>query len=143
MIISYLVAASIGCGRGDVGATATGLVTIDGKPAPAGLRVDFQPQGGKGSPSMGITDASGRFELRFTASVWGVMPGDCLVRISPFQQVGADGIQKVPDALKDIRIPDTYGRESTLMRSVKPGHNTIDIEIDTAELSPAKNRRKP
>jgi len=37
----------------------------------------------------------------------------------------------VPEALKDVSIPDSYGRQSTLTRTVKPGFNQIDIEIDT------------
>ncbi len=137
-----LVASAVGCGRWDIGATATGLVTIDGQPAPAGIRVDFQPQRPDGSPSMGITDADGRYELCFTAAVKGVMPGDCLVRLSPFYEMGADGIPTIPDGLKDIRIPDAYGRESTLVRTVKPGRNTIDIEVDTSSAPPGKKSRR-
>jgi hypothetical protein len=130
-----LLVAAVGCGPRGVGATAAGLVTIDGQPAPAGIRVDFQPQGEKGSPSMGITDAQGKYELFFTAARKGVMPGECLVRITVMPQLSAEGIPTVPEALKAIRIPDHYGRQSMLMRTVKPGSNQIDIAIDT---SPAK-----
>jgi hypothetical protein len=130
-----LVVALVGCGPRGVGATATGIVAIDGQPAPAGIRVDFQPQGDKGSPSMGITDAQGRYELFFTAARKGVMPGECLVRVTVMPEMSAEGIPQVPEALKDVRIPDHYGRQSSLMRTVKPGSNQIDIEIDT---SPAK-----
>lgn len=142
-ITCCLTAGLVGCGRRDIGATATGLVTIDGKPAPAGIRVDFQPQGSMGSPSMGITDPQGRFELSFTSTVKGVMPGECLVRLSPFLEVGPDGIPTISDALTDIQIPDAYGRDSTLVRTVKPGHNTIDIDIDTVTLPPMKKSRTP
>jgi hypothetical protein len=128
---AFLTTMFSGCGRGGVGATAVGGLKIDGKPAPAGVRVDFQPQGEKGSPSMGITDPQGRYELFFTAARKGVMPGECLVRLSIMPEYGYDGIPKTPEALKDLRIPDTYSRKSTLIRTVKPGHNTIDIEIDT------------
>jgi len=119
-----------GCGRGGVGATARGIVKIDGQPAPAGIRVDFQPQGPNGSPSSGMTDAKGQYELFFTAARKGVMPGECLVRVTVNPQI-IDGRPQVPAALKDVRIPESYGRQSTLTRTVKPGHNTIDIEIDT------------
>lgn len=129
--VACLAAAVTGCGRGGLGATATGLVSIDGQPAPAGIRVDFQPQGEKGSPSMGRTDAKGCYELRFTPARKGVMPGECLVRISVMPEMSAEGIPTVPEALKAVRIPDHYGRQSTLMRTVKPGHNQIDIEIDS------------
>ena len=131
LAIACLTTVFCGCGRGGVGATAVGVVKIDGQPAPAGIRVDFQPQGEKGSPSMGITDTKGRYELFFTAARKGVMPGECLVRLSIMPEYGGDGIPKTPEALRDLRIPDTYSRKSTLTRTVKPGHNTIDIEIDT------------
>lgn len=131
-----LVIAVIGCGRRHIGATATGIVTIDGKPAPAGIRVDFQPQGSSGSPSMGITDGTGRYELMFTSSVRGVIPGECLVRVSPFLRMGADGIPKTSDSLAGIHIPDRYGRGSTHIYVVRPGRNEINIDIETGSRGP-------
>ena len=127
-----------GCGPRGVGATCTGTVIIDGKPVPAGIRVDFQPQGPTGSPSMGITDAKGTYELFFTAARKGVMPDECLVRVTVMPQM-VEGIPKVPESLKDVRIPEHYGRQSKVTRTVKPGHNKIDIEIDTTS-APANPR---
>ena len=132
-----VLAAGNGCGPRGVGATCTGAVTIDGRPAPAGILVEFQPQGPQGFPSLGITDATGRYELGFTAARKGVMPGECLVRVTVMPQISDKGIPTVPEPLKDIRIPDRYGQRSTLTRTVKPGRNQIDIEIDT---TPAKAR---
>lgn len=129
--LACLAVAIAGCGGGGLGATTTGRVTIDGQPAPAGIRVDFQPQGPKSSPSMGVTDPKGHYELFFTPARKGVMPGECLVRLSVIPERSADGIPTVPEALKAVRIPEHYGRQSTLTRTVKPGHNQIDIEIDT------------
>lgn len=132
----FVAAAGIGCGTRGVGATCTGVVTIDGQPVPAGVLVEFQPPGPQGSPSLGITDATGKFELRFTAARKGVMPGECLVRLSVMPEIGADGIPAMPEALKTVRIPEHYGRQSKLTRTVKPGHNTINIEIDTKSAIP-------
>ena len=123
-----------GCGPRGVGATCTGIVTIDGRPAPAGIRVDFEPQGPQGSPSTGVTDAKGKYELFFTAARKGVMPDECLVRVTIMPEMSAEGIPKVPELLKDVRIPEHYGRQSTITRTVKPGHNQIDIEIDTTSV---------
>jgi hypothetical protein len=136
LAVTCLAIVISGCGRGGVGAIARGIVKIDGQPAPAGIRVDFQPKGPNGSPSMGITDAQGQYELFFTAARKGVMPGESLVRLSIMPQIGAEGIPKVPEALKDVRIPDSYGRQSSLTKTVKPGFNQIDIEIDTAPAKP-------
>ena len=133
LVFACLTVVAAGCGRG-VGATAIGLVTIDGKPAPAGIRIDFQPQRPDGSPSMGITDPKGRYELFFTAARKGVMPGECLVRLSVIPEDGPDGIPRVPEALRGVRIPGSYGLQSTLTRTVKPGWNKIDIEIDTSPM---------
>lgn len=131
-----VAAAGNGCGPRGVGAMCAGVVTIDGQPAPAGILVEFQPPGPKGSPSLGITDAAGKYELRFTAARKGVMPGECLVRLSVMPEIGADGIPVLPEASKIVRIPEHYGRQSKLTRSVKPGHNQIDIDIDTKSAAP-------
>lgn len=136
LAIACLASAFAGCGPRGVGATCTGTVMIDGQPAPSGIRVDFQPQGEKGSPSMGVTDATGKYELFFTAARKGVMPGECLVRLSVMSEISAEGIPKVPEPLKDVRIPEQYGRQSQFTRTVKPGQNQIDIEIDTKSTSP-------
>lgn len=131
------VLALAGCGRRDIGATARGRVTIDGRPAPAGLRVDFQPQGPGGSPSTGTTDAAGRYELWFTAAHKGVMPGECRVMLQPARESGPDGYPRIPEALRALRLPEAYaGEQSPLIRTVKPGHNTIDIAIDTSAAVP-------
>jgi hypothetical protein len=127
--LAVLCVAVVAGGCGGVGATATGMVTIDGQPAPAGLCVTFQPQRPDGSPSMGITDATGRYELFFTAARKGVMPGDCLVRISIWEETSQSGMPMVPEALKGIRIPEQYGEKSSLIQTVKPGSNRIDIDI--------------
>ena len=48
------------------------------------------------------------------------------------QTIGLDGVLSVPEPLRGVRIPKTAGKESTLTRTVKPGANTIDIEIDSS-----------
>jgi hypothetical protein len=135
LVAAALPFLSAGCGPRGVGATGSGTVTIDGKPAPAGVRIDFQPQGPQGSPSMGITDATGKYDLRFTAARKGVMPGECIVRVTVTREM-VQGVLTVPEALKGVVIPDHYGQQSKLIRTVKPGHNQIDIEIDTKSAAP-------
>jgi hypothetical protein len=130
--IATLAVVVVGCGPPGVGATAEGVVTIDGKTAPSGIRVDFQPQGPAGSPSMGVTDANGRYKLFFTPARKGVMPGECRVMLQPSREYGPDGTPQIPEALKSLRLPWDYaGEQSPLIRTVKPGWNQIDIAIDT------------
>ena len=129
-----------GCGPRGVGATASGTLTIDGQPAPAGVRIDFQPAGPKGSPSTGITNDKGSYELWFTPGNKGVMPGECRVMVQRPPVAGPDGPRQMSEGMKNIRIPSAFaGEQSPLIRTVKPGHNTIDIEIDTT-AEPTKTK---
>lgn len=123
-----------GCGSG-VGATVTGLLTIDGKPAPAGVRIDFEPQVENASSSTGFTDARGEYEMRFNVNKVGVMPGESLVRVSILPEVGVDGKLLVTEGLEDLKLPDSVGRKSTLRKAVKPGRNRIDIAIESDAAS--------
>lgn len=125
------IAALAGCSR-SVGATASGTVTIDGKPAPAGIRVVFEPQFKGGSSSSGYTDAAGRYELMFNVNTVGVMPGESVVRLSIQPTFSVDGKPSLAEELRSIRLPDSVGIASTLRRTVEPGRNTIDIAVETA-----------
>ncbi len=119
---------AIGCQPG-VGATATGTVTFKGTPVPAGVMVRFQPKGPNGSPSIAVTDAKGRYDLRFNARVRGVMPGESVVSLVIVTEPSAEGKPVMPDALKSLKIPAAYGEHSTLTKTVKPGVNVIDIDV--------------
>jgi hypothetical protein len=125
------VAAAGGCGRG-VGATATGVVRLDGKPVPAGVIVRFQPRVPQGSTSIGVTDDRGRFVLKFNATTIGVMPGDSVVSLAVRESYDSRGVPFIPENLRAIRIPDSFGPSSALVKTVKPGKNVIDIDIGSA-----------
>lgn len=127
VLLASLVAA--GCQPG-VGATATGVVSFKGTPAPAGVMVTFQPQVPNASPSIAVTDAQGRYELRFNARIRGVMPGESVVSLSIVTEPNSEGKLVPSDALKGLQIPAAYGRNSMLKKTVKPGGNVIDIDVD-------------
>jgi len=130
LLIAVGCLATAGCQPG-VGATATGVVSFNGVPAPAGVLVMFYPQGPKGSSSMAITDAEGRYDLWFNASMRGVMPGDSVVSISVDDDLNASRGVAVTDALRALAIPARYrGPKSPLMKTVKTGANVIDIDVD-------------
>lgn len=132
LVVMSFVAALVampGC-QPSVGATASGTVTIDGQPAPAGIRIDFEPQARGSSSSTGYTDATGRYRLMFNVYTVGVMPGESVVRLSIPPEVSIEGKLSIPEGLKGIRLPDSVGMKSTLRRTVKPGANTIDIAIE-------------
>lgn len=118
-----------GCGRG-IGATATGIVRAKGKPVPAGVVVRFQPRVPNGSTSIGVTDDQGRYVLRFNATTFGVMPGDSVVSFAIRESYDTQGVPFIPEGLRAIQIPPSCGADSTLVKTVKPGSNTIDIDLD-------------
>lgn len=130
--IAALAVHCAGCGPRSPGATVTGTLRLDGQPAPAGLRIDFQPLDPGGSGSSGATDTAGRYELWFNANLRGAMPGEHVVSVSVKRMTGPDGIPNVPEPLRGVRIPRTAGESSTLTRTVKPGANTIDVDIESS-----------
>lgn len=130
LVTGLVLASFCGCGP-SIGATAVGTLTIDGRPAPAGIRVDFEPQVKGASSSTGYTDANGRYELRFNVNTVGVMPGESLVRLSIQPTFTGDGKPFMPEELRAIRLPDSVSRRSTLHRTVKSGANQIDIAVAT------------
>jgi len=131
-VILWTVAIVTGCGP-SVGATATGLVTFDGTPAPAGVIVTFQPQTPNSSASIGVTNHEGRYDLRFNAKIRGVIPGESVVSLSLSEQFDAEGLPLAPDASRSIVIPPHYGQRSMLVKTVKSGPNEIDIDVVTTK----------
>jgi hypothetical protein len=125
------VAGSGGCSR-TAGSTVSGTLVIDGKPAPAGIRIDFEPQVEKASSSTGYTDAQGRYTMMFNRDIAGVMPGESVVRLLILPDFAPDGVKPLADELQRIRLPDSVSRNTTLRKTVKPGHNEIDITVETA-----------
>lgn len=116
-----------GCGASQ--SQVEGAVTINGRPAPAGLIIEFQPQAAGSSPSLGRTDAAGRYELWKTGREKGIAPGPCVVRISIAPASADNGPPTLPPELKNLSIPAKYGTASTLSYDIAPGQQTIDIDI--------------
>jgi len=125
-----------GCGSsGPELAGVSGTVKLDGSPL-AEASVQFVPQTGR--PSFGSTDANGYYELKFTESKTGAVPGEHTVRVSTHHRGDPDSGTK---AQKE-RIPAKYsGPKSELKKKVEPGSNTINIEISSTDgkvVQPAK-----
>jgi hypothetical protein len=108
----------VGCSKsGPDLAPVSGRVTLDGQPI-AVADVYFHPEGEK-SPSVGRTDADGRYVLGYKRGVEGGMVGWNTVRI---QTVGGPPL-----------VPPRYNRDSDLRREVTSGKNTFDFELTTAQ----------
>jgi hypothetical protein len=119
------LALSVGCGPGgpDV-ATVEGTVLLDGKPL-EGAMVLFTPTAGR--PAGGLTDASGHYELVYSADRGGAMLGEHTVTISTFRPGDPDeGDVGVPE-----KVPARYNVQSDLKRTVEDKDNVIDFELDS------------
>ncbi len=124
MILCLLVALPIlGCGGPEGVSGVEGVVTLDGKPVPDAT-VEFTPEGG-GRPSTGRTDASGHYELAYTATEMGAKEGKHNVKITTGgMKEEAGKLVEVPET-----IPATYNTKTTLSAEVTSGKNTVDFEL--------------
>jgi hypothetical protein len=116
-----------GCGPGGPPlGTVSGTVTLDGKALPDAL-VEFQPEG-QGSPSTGTTDQQGRYELLYAPGRPGAMLGKHRVTITTYRQESTDSGQaiEIPE-----RVPPWYNDQTTLVREVEAGEQTIDFPLST------------
>jgi len=118
-----------GCGGGGPElAPVEGTVTLDGTPLPA-AHVVFQPQG-PGSPSSGITDENGHYELLYALDREGAMVGRHTVRITTYAQGRAD--ENGEPTFTPERVPPRYNSQSELVREVESGSNTFDFPLEGA-----------
>jgi hypothetical protein len=77
------MAGLLGCGNTIPTASVSGTVTINGKPV-QGIEVQFVPDA-KVRPSIGMTDANGRYKAEFLSTQSGVALGPCVVQLSIFR----------------------------------------------------------
>ena len=119
-----------GCDTGPALAPVEGTVTLDGT-AVQGAEVEFQPTAEGGSPSVGITDANGHYELSFTMKEKGALPGEHVVRISV--DPDADPDEGGSAEVSAVVIPARYNNESELKRTVEKGGGTFDFALESGE----------
>lgn len=120
LLPAFLVA--LGCGGAPadkpVVHPVTGSVTLDGMPLPNAI-VHFSPD--KGTPSAGITDAAGKFELHEKTGMKGAVATNHIVSIS----TDLDGSRKK----ENEKVPAKYNTATTLSAVVKEGDNSIDFPL--------------
>jgi hypothetical protein len=109
----------VGCGGGVKVPELTpvqGRVTLKGQPVPEAVVV-FEPE--KGALSTGATDAEGKFELFYSGSHKGAVPGQHKVRIS-----------KLDGEAGSETIPRQYNEQSQLTQLVsEPGPNDFTFDL--------------
>ncbi|EAQ80874.1 carboxypeptidase-like regulatory domain-containing protein [Blastopirellula marina] len=114
VVISVSMVLGCGGGSGPRLATVSGTVTLNGQPLPDAL-VSFYH--GEDRPSHGTTDASGHYELEFTADRKGALIGENVVRIT-LATVSGEGVKPRKET-----IPIMYNSDSELTYEVKSGSN--------------------
>ena len=126
----------VGCGNSNLPATVTGVVTVNGSPAPRGLEIIFQPTG-EGVQCSGYTNDEGQYELSFTPMKKGCSPGMNVVTITKMtitrEADDGDEIETVADQLKDLKIAKEFQDPATHNEMVEKGPNTINLEIAAKE----------
>jgi len=135
----------VGCGGGDPDlGRVSGTVTMDDEPL-SNVSVTFTPVGG-GRPSTGTTDESGEYTLGFVDQP-GALVGTHKVSVTTMTNIAADTEMSSDSAAYEAQatgtaedyekytqeesIPAKYNTETILEYEVKPGSNTIDIELES------------
>lgn len=115
-----------GCGgKGDLPEIGSvyGTVKLGGKPL-AKASVQFAPE--KARPSVGFTDAEGKYELTYSRESKGAVIGNHVVRVSTGVIANPDkGIEGVPET-----VPAKYNIKTSLKHEVKAGKNEINLDLD-------------
>ncbi|MCR9117863.1 MAG: hypothetical protein NXI22_13065 [bacterium] len=122
--VACLVTASFlaGCSGGSDVSTAAvaGTITLNGEPA-EGVSVSFAPDSGM-RPSVGVTDAQGRYRAQFTRGQSGVALGPSVVQLSIFRG----------DSERNW-LPKKFNKDAAknpdLKLDVTPGGATFDYDI--------------
>jgi hypothetical protein len=130
---------ALGC-SGDR-AEVSGKVLLDGKPIEEGA-ITFIPIEGTRGPGTGAIIRDGKYHIPASK---GVVVGRNRVELRAFRSSGG----KIQDptarrgTLTDVRVPafgPEYNDESTLVRDIQRGANTLDFDIATASGKSAPAR---
>jgi hypothetical protein len=135
MVASFAVNLA-GCGgpgdRPEIG-QVTGTVTMDGAPL-KGVQVMFSPT--QGRPATGVTNAEGKYKLRYVRETFGTKIGKNSVQIGATE--GEDEPESGDDATPTkkkkggkVQIPARYNTKTELEADVKAGENVFDFKLES------------
>lgn len=123
-----------GCGSRVPLGQVSGVVRAGGKPL-SGVLVTFLPQGTgpeASLASMGTTDEQGHYELRTQERKAGAVVGQHLVIV---EDLAIHSAPRSDDGTVLVHPPQRFGQDyadplkSPLQREVKPGTQTIDVDL--------------
>lgn len=145
-VLSFSLMLLITCGCSTVPATdygklglvdVSGTITLDGQPL-ADAVVTFEDPA-SGQFSFGRTDSSGAYEMQLDSEMWGVVPGEKLVRISTTRKIlglnsdeegGSEEGEEGPAAPRaEEAVPEKYNTKSELRVTVSESESTFDFDL--------------
>lgn len=117
-----------GCSGNELGAEASGRVTLDGQPVGPGTVV-FQPAGGQSNPPQGTVQVDGSYFMRTNQTV-GLAPGKYKVGVAIYDPPDLKPGERASKP-SELLSPERYAQPdaSGLEYDVNPGNNTINIEL--------------
>ncbi|MCC9604684.1 carboxypeptidase-like regulatory domain-containing protein [Blastopirellula sp. JC732] len=128
LALAIMTAAFVGCGNdlppvGEV----YGTVKLNGEPV-EGCQVMFEPIAG-GRSSSAMTDADGRYTLRYNGDADGALLGKHKVRLITARGTRRDDNGRIVDPGVKEKLPKEYNSETTQVVEVTSGDNPIDFEV--------------
>jgi len=140
LVAVVFLACSLGCGGSSNIGEVTGVLTLEGEPL-ANARVTFYPAVGRAS--QGISDSSGRYELKYLRKQKGAVVGEHRVTVSTEvpdvvdyrgETAGQSGDEANETIIKGEREglkKKYYDRDTTELRAtVVPGYNEFNYDLE-------------
>lgn len=120
-VVSVALIVFLGCARSPATGSVTGTIKLDSQPL-TGTTIGFFPRDGS-RPSFGLTNDKGEYELRFTPTDKGAVPGEHDVKILKH------GFDPDPVTMPPEPVPTKYNTKTELVKNVQAGKNVIDFDL--------------
>ncbi len=136
-----------GCGGGteEAGATAHGVVLLDGKPIDRGV-VIFNPVDPDGTSASGQIQPDGTFEVKTSGSVTGLKPGKYKVAIVAWKVEAGEELPDGTEAEESIPlVPEVYHNSETSGLTAEvtaEGPNEFRFELKSDAKAPPRSEEE-
>lgn len=136
-LIAMALLSITGCGpTGPERASVSGVVTLNGQAIEQGS-ITFLPASGNAGPSAGGVISGGKYDIR---KVDGPVLGSARIELRAWKKTGRQIPNPMsPGATMDEKVEAfdaEFNDESTLLREIVSGHNTLNFELATGTPKP-------
>jgi hypothetical protein len=115
-----IVAACCGCSKGPELGSVAGKLTFHGQPVQYAA-VEFHPVAGEGKYSIGFTNSTGEYTVKYTIQRGGALIGRHRILIKMYP----------PDGVKTPPVPPKYQGQAEGEVEVTSGSNRFDLDLAT------------